>query len=88
MLLLTATVIIMLVLGYFKKNLGQKLQRATVIAEANYSLIDGSLAAAVLFGLFLNFIVGWWWVDAVIALCIAGFALKEGFEEFFLIDKL
>ena len=82
-ILLIATVIIMFVLAYYKKDLGKKLQRATVIAEANYSLIDGSLATAVLVGLLLNLFFGLWWADELMAICIAAFAIKEGIEEFF-----
>ena len=83
MVLLFATVIIMFILAYLKMELGKKLQRASVIAEANYSLIDGCLAAAVLVGLFLNYTLGLWWADEVMALCIAAFAIKEGNGEFF-----
>jgi divalent metal cation (Fe/Co/Zn/Cd) transporter len=38
------------------------------------------LAAGVLAGLLANTLLGWWWLDPVVALGIAGLAVREGVE--------
>ena len=76
--LLLATVVVMFTLAFLKKSTGKKMSSETVLAEANYSYIDGSLAAAVVTGLALNVLFGWWWSDELLALFIACFAVKEG----------
>jgi len=38
------------------------------------------LAVAVLAGLLGNALLGWWWLDPIAALAIAGLAIREGFE--------
>ena len=44
------------------------------------NMLCAYLAAGVLAGLLANVILGWWWVDPVVALGIAGVALHEGRE--------
>jgi divalent metal cation (Fe/Co/Zn/Cd) transporter len=80
MLLLAATVLVMGGLGLAKLRIGSQLDSPTVRADGRFSLIDGSLALAVLVGLILTAAFGWWWADAVLALVIALVALREGVE--------
>ena len=39
--------------------------------------MDACLAAAVLVGLTLNAIWGWWWADPLAGLVIVGYAIRE-----------
>jgi divalent metal cation (Fe/Co/Zn/Cd) transporter len=80
MLLLAATVFVMLGLGLAKLRVGRALDNQTVLADGRFSIVDGSLAAAVLLGLALTAILGWWWADAVLAIVIAIVAFREGRE--------
>lgn len=41
------------------------------------TVIDGVLAVAVLVGLVLNAVVGWWWADPAAGLVIVYYALRE-----------
>jgi len=51
----------------------------TVLAtEAHVTLIDAYLVAAVLSGLILNAIAGWWWADPLAGLVIVYYGVKEG----------
>lgn len=77
------TIGVMVSLGIVKKNIGNKMRSETVLADAKFTLIDGGLAGAVLLGLLLNAIFGWWWADQVMAFFLAVVALKEGIAEFF-----
>jgi len=76
------TIAVMFTLGIIKKNIGRKIGSQTVIADAKFTLIDGGLAGAVLVGLLLNAVFGWWWADQIMALFLAIVALSEGIKEF------
>lgn len=80
MLLLAATVLVMGGLGVAKLRVGGQLGSPTVRADGRFSLIDGSLALAVLVGLALSAAFGWWWADPMLALLVALVALREGLQ--------
>lgn len=80
MLLLASTVVVMAGLGVAKLRVGRELGSATVAADGRFSLVDGSLAAAVLAGLALTALFGLWWADAVLAIGISLLAFREGRE--------
>jgi divalent metal cation (Fe/Co/Zn/Cd) transporter len=71
----------MLLLGVLKNTVGKKLGDAVVIADAKFTLIDGALSSAVLLGLIMNYLFGWWWIDPALALFLAGAAFQEGLKE-------
>jgi divalent metal cation (Fe/Co/Zn/Cd) transporter len=50
------------------------------VTEARVTLIDAYLAAAVLLGLALNALFGWWWANPLAGLVIVYYALREGWE--------
>jgi divalent metal cation (Fe/Co/Zn/Cd) transporter len=52
------------------------------MTEGRVTLVDGILAVAVLAGLVLNAVAGWWWADPLAALVIVFFALREAREIF------
>ena len=56
------------------------LDSPTVQADGRFSLVDAALAGAVLVGLVLTAVLGWWWADAVLAGVISVLALREGIE--------
>jgi divalent metal cation (Fe/Co/Zn/Cd) transporter len=80
-LILTAvSVVVMPVLSLIEYRTGRELGSATAIADSRQTLICSLLSAAVLVGLALNSLFGWWWADSVAALVIVGFAVREGIE--------
>jgi divalent metal cation (Fe/Co/Zn/Cd) transporter len=78
MVLLAATVVVMVGLGIAKVRVGRRLGSQTVVADGRFSLVDGSLAGAVLTGLALSALFGWWWADALLAIAISVAAFREG----------
>lgn len=74
------SVVIMPFLSLAERRAGRELGSATAVADSKQTLICTYLSAAVLAGLLLNSLVGWWWADAVAGLVIAGFAVREGIE--------
>jgi divalent metal cation (Fe/Co/Zn/Cd) transporter len=65
-------------LGVAKRRLGARLGSAATAGEGTQNLLCAYLAAAVLAGLLANMILGWWWLDPVVALGIAALAVREG----------
>jgi divalent metal cation (Fe/Co/Zn/Cd) transporter len=63
-----------------KRNVGRKLNSSATVSEAAQNLICAYLSVALLVGLLLNAVLGWWWADPAAAFVIAGFAVKEGRE--------
>jgi len=71
------TAIVMFALAFGKRRTGIALGNPVLITEGRVTLIDGILASAVLLGLLLNSLVGWWWADPVAGLVIVYYALRE-----------
>lgn len=74
------SVVVMPFLSYAERRAGREAGSATAVADSKQTLVCTYLSAAVLVGLVLNSTLGWWWADAIAALVIAGFALREGVE--------
>ncbi len=75
-----ASVVLMPFLSLAERRAGRELGSATAVADSKQTLLCTYLSAAVLIGLVLNSLLGWWWADAVAGLVIAVFAVREGVE--------
>lgn len=78
--LTAVSVVLMPFLSLAERRAGQELGSATAVADSKQTLICAYLSAAVLAGLLLNSLFGWWWADPVAALVIVAFAVREGLE--------
>jgi len=74
------SVVVMPFLSLAERRAGRELGSATAVADSKQTLLCTYLSAAVLIGLLLNSLFGWWWADAIAGLVIAGFAVREGIE--------
>ena len=74
------SVIIMPFLSLAERRAGRELGSATAVADSKQTLICTYLSVAVLGGLVVNSLFGWWWADAVAGFIIAAFAIREGIE--------
>ena len=74
---LALTVAAMLALAPGKRDTGRRLGNPVLQTESRVTLIDGALAAAVLAGLILDAVLGWWWADPLSALVILTYGLRE-----------
>lgn len=75
-----SSIVVMPLLGRAKQRIGSRLSSAATAGEGTQNMLCAYLAAGVLAGLLANMILGWWWVDPIVALGIAGIALNEGRE--------
>lgn len=78
---LTATSLVgMPFLGVAKQRLADTLGSSATRGEGAQNLLCAYLAGAVFLGLAGNAVLGWWWLDPIAALLIAGIAVREGLE--------
>jgi divalent metal cation (Fe/Co/Zn/Cd) transporter len=75
---LAATLVAMLLLAWGKHRTGTRLGNRVLLTEGRVTLVDAYLAAAVLAGLVLNALLGWWWADPLAGLVIVYYGAKEG----------
>jgi divalent metal cation (Fe/Co/Zn/Cd) transporter len=47
-------------------------------AAVSMAVVDGALAAAILFGLIVNAVAGWWWADIAAGVVLILYGLHEG----------
>jgi divalent metal cation (Fe/Co/Zn/Cd) transporter len=79
----TATTgLVMFALAAGKAKTGARLENPVLQAEGRITMIDGLLATAVLVGLVLNALAGWWWADPIAGYVLLYYAIREARESF------
>ncbi|KPH99589.1 cation efflux protein [Actinobacteria bacterium OK074] len=76
------TAVVMFALAAGKARTGAALGNPVLMAEGRVTMVDGLLAAAVLLGLVLNAVVGWWWADPAAGYVLVYYAVREVREIF------
>ena len=71
------TAIVMFSLAAGKARTGGALGNPVLVTEGRVTFIDGLLAVAVLVGVSLDLLLGWWWADPVAGFVIAYYAIRE-----------
>ena len=75
-----AAAIIMPLLWQGKLRVARRIGSAALKADAACSVTCAYMSLALLVGLLLNHIFGWWWADPLAALALVYFVLREGRE--------
>ncbi len=76
--LAAASLIIMPLLSAAQRRAGREYGSAAVVADSKQTLLCAYLSGVLLVGLVANATLGWWWADSLVALVIAGVAVREG----------
>lgn len=76
--LAAVSLVVMPVLSYAQRRAGRELGSASAVADSRQTLLCTYLSGALLVGLLLNSLFGWSWADPIVALIIAGVAVREG----------
>ncbi len=76
------TAAVMFTLAAGKARTGRALANPVLQTEGRVTLIDGILAVAVLVGLTLNAVAGWWWADPAAGYVLVYYAAREVREIF------
>ncbi len=70
------TALVMFVLAAAKDRVGRALDNPVLCTEGRVTLVDGLLATAVLAGLVLNAVLGWWWADPLAGYVLVVYAAR------------
>ncbi|MGA9284431.1 MAG: cation transporter [Solirubrobacteraceae bacterium] len=73
-------ILVMPLLARAKGRVASQLSSAATAGDAAQSWLCAISAAAVLVSILVNAAFGWWWIDPIIGLGIAGLAVREGRE--------
>ena len=76
------TAVAMFTLAAGKARTGRALDNPVLRTEGRVTMIDGILASAVLLGLVLNAVLGWWWADPAAGYVLVYYAGREVREIF------
>jgi divalent metal cation (Fe/Co/Zn/Cd) transporter len=80
MALAVFSLVTMPLLGVAKQRIADEIGSAATKGEGRQNVLCAYLAGALLIGLAGNAIAGWWWLDPVVGLLIAGVAVREGVD--------
>jgi divalent metal cation (Fe/Co/Zn/Cd) transporter len=80
------TAAVMFTLAAGKARTGRELGNRVLQTEGRVTVIDGILAVAVLLGLILNALAGWWWADPAAGYVLVYYAARE-VREIFTLDN-
>jgi divalent metal cation (Fe/Co/Zn/Cd) transporter len=72
------TLLTMPPLALAKGRVAERLGSSASKSESRQTMLCAYLSGALLLGLGVNALFGWWWADPVTALVIAGVAVREG----------
>jgi len=75
-----ASLIIMPILAYVKQRTGRQMGSKALEADAVETWLCAYLSGALLLGLLLNALAGWWWADPVAGLAMIPFMVWQGLE--------
>jgi divalent metal cation (Fe/Co/Zn/Cd) transporter len=76
--LVALSLVVMPVLAWAKRQVARRLGSVALRADAAETQLCTYLSAVVLLALGANIAFGWWWLDPVAGLVIAGVAVREG----------
>ena len=79
----SVTMAVMFALAAGKARTGRALGNPVLSTEGRVTTIDAILAGAVLAGLVLNAVLGWWWADPAAGYVLVFYAAREVREIFF-----
>lgn len=75
-----ASIIVMPILFYLKYSIGKSIASRSLVADSKQTLACLYLSFALLIGLGLNYLFGFWWADPAVGLIIVVFLIREGYE--------
>jgi divalent metal cation (Fe/Co/Zn/Cd) transporter len=78
--LAAVSLVVMPILGWAKLRTGHALGSRALVADAKETFVCSYLSLALLLGLGLNALWGWWWADPIAGLAMVPFVIREGWE--------
>lgn len=79
-ILATASLLVMPLLAWRKLKVGRALESPALVADSKETFVCSYMSFALLLGLGLNALLGWWWADPVAALLMLPLIVHEGWK--------
>ena len=73
------SIIVMPVLFYIKYQTGKTINSRSLVADSKQTLVCCILSVALLIGLGLNYLYGFWQADPIVGLVTVIFLIREGY---------
>lgn len=80
MVIAVISLVVMPILARAKRRVSVELDSAAMNADAQQTDFCAYLSAILLFGLVLNWLLGWWWADPLAALVMMPIIAREGYR--------
>jgi divalent metal cation (Fe/Co/Zn/Cd) transporter len=74
------SIIIMPLLFYLKFRTGKEVKSKSLVADSKQTLACTFMSLALLLGLGLNYLIGFWQADPIVGFIIVAFLMREGYE--------
>lgn len=74
------SLVVMPILAWMKKDTGERIGSKALVADSKETLACAFLSLALLLGLGLNYLFGFWQADPIAGMVIVLFLLHEGYE--------
>ena len=74
------SIIVMPVLFYMKYRIGKTINSRSLVADSKQTLVCCILSVALLIGLGLNYLYGFWQADPIVGLVTVVFLVREGYH--------
>ena len=74
------SIIVMPALFYLKYQTGKSMKSRSLVADSKQTLACVMLSFALLIGLGVNYLFGFWQADPIVGIIIAGFLIREGYK--------
>jgi cation diffusion facilitator family transporter len=74
------SIVVMPILFYLKYKTGKQIKSRSLMADSKETLACMFLSAALLVGLGLNYLYGFWQADPIVGLIIVVYLIKEGYS--------
>jgi cation diffusion facilitator family transporter len=78
LVLVGLSLVVMPLLAWAKRRVAHELGSVALRADAAETQLCSYLSVVVLVGLSANALLGWWWMDPIAGLVVAGLAIREG----------
>ncbi|MCX6771540.1 MAG: cation transporter [Candidatus Micrarchaeota archaeon] len=73
-----ASIAIMPRMAKYRHDIGHEIGSNSLVADSKQTMLCAYMSVALLFGIGLNLLFGWWWADPLAGLAIAALAFLEG----------
>ena len=72
------SILVMPLLARYRHDIGHEINSKSLVADSKQTMLCAYMSVALLLGIGLNYLFGWWLADPIAGLVIAALAMYEG----------